>query len=176
MRASAAKKRPLARKRAPKLASPHNAIKQRWDQLHGSLAGRREFSAWLSHEIPYTGSIGAQVEILAPGFAQVALKDSPPLRNHLASLHAIALANLAELTGNLALAYSLPDGARFIVKSLTIEYLKKARGSIVAQCQGPIPATAQEADYDLHVALRNVAQEDVARATLLTRVGPIPRP
>jgi uncharacterized protein (TIGR00369 family) len=130
----------------------------------------------MSRAIPYTGSISPRVLELRPGFARVAMADRHALRNHLRSLHAVALANLAEYTGNLALAYSLPDGARFIVKQLSIEYLKKARGRIVGQCTCPVPQSTQRQEFELLVELNDDAGQLVARATLSTLVGPIPEP
>ena len=67
------------------------------------------------------------------------MADRRAVRNHLDCVHAIALANLAELAGNVALAYSLPDDARFIVSGMEIEYLKKARGMITAIGESPVP-------------------------------------
>ncbi len=70
------------------------------------------------------------------------MRDRRAVRNHLDCVHAIALANLAELAGNVALAYSLPDDARFIVSGMEIEYVKKARGTITAIGESPVPRTA----------------------------------
>jgi uncharacterized protein (TIGR00369 family) len=145
-----------------------------WDRLHDLPAGRRLFSQLMSRAIPYTGSISARVLDLSPGFARVSMADRPRLRNHLKSLHAVALANLAEYTGNLALAYSLPDGTRFIVKNLAIEYRKKARGRITAECHCPVPTSNETQDYVLSVTLNDEQGQTVATATLNTRVGPVP--
>ncbi|HTM44540.1 MAG TPA: hotdog fold domain-containing protein [Polyangiaceae bacterium] len=155
------------------LEGPHNAIRQLWDGLKGYRAGPRLFGLVMSRAIPYTGSISPRVLELKPGFARVSMSDRPTLRNHLHSLHAIALSNLAEYTGNLALAYSLPDGARFIVKNLSIDYLKKARGRITAQCHCPVPTTTERQEFALDVTLQDDQGQQVARATLLTLVGPV---
>jgi acyl-coenzyme A thioesterase PaaI-like protein len=100
------------------------------------------------------------------------MRDRYRVRNHLQSVHAVALVNLAELTGNLALAYSLPDDARFIVAGLSIDYLKKARGTIRGVCDCPVPETSERREYEVVVSLRNEAGEEVARATLRSLVGP----
>ena len=47
-------------------------------------------------------------------------------------MHAIALVNLAEIAGNVAISYTLPGDARFIVAGITIDYVKKARGTLRA--------------------------------------------
>jgi acyl-coenzyme A thioesterase PaaI-like protein len=102
------------------------------------------------------------------------MPDRRAVRNHLDSVHAIALANLAELAGNLALMYSLPDDARFIVSGMDIEYTKKARGVITAVGEPPVPRSATRARYDVPVTLRDAGGEEVARAVLHSLVGPKP--
>src|SRR5690606_24011588 len=105
-------------------------IREGWQRASRVPGGRLVFSRLLGVAIPYTGSIGAEVVVLEPGYAKVQLDERRAIRNHLNSIHAIALANLGELTGNLALVSALPDDARFIVTKLAIEYKKKARGRI----------------------------------------------
>jgi acyl-coenzyme A thioesterase PaaI-like protein len=112
------------------------------------------------------------VTALRPGFAQAELDDRKSVRNHLDCVHAIALCNLAELAGNVGIAYSLPDDARFIVAGLSIEYVKKARGTITATSESPIPATNGKAEYAVPVIMTDGSGEVVARATLRTLVGP----
>lgn len=158
----------------PNFEGPDNAIRKLWDRLSRLPAGPRLFGLLMSRAIPYTGSISPRVLELRLGFARVAMADRHGLRNHLHSLHAIALANLAEYTGNLALAYSLPDGARFIVKSLSIDYLKKARGRTVGQCTCAVPQSNERQEFQLVVELNDDTGQLVARATLSTLVGPVP--
>ena len=84
----------------------------------------------------------------------------------------MALANLGELTGNVALAYSLPDDARFIVAGMQIEYLKKARGTITGICEAPVVHSSGRQEYEVVVSLRDESGQDVTRCTLRTLVGP----
>src|SRR5262245_61906775 len=111
-----------------------NPLRTAWDRLGRLPGGPALFSRLVGWMAPYTGSIGARVVELRRGYARAVLPDRRAVRNHLRSVHAIALANLAELTGNAALAYSLPDDARFIVAGMSIEYVKKARGTITGEC------------------------------------------
>jgi acyl-coenzyme A thioesterase PaaI-like protein len=103
-----------------------------------------------------------------------AFRARPKVRNHLNSVHAVALVNLAELTGNLALAYSMPDDARFIVAGLTVDYAKKARGLITGTCTCPVPGTNARIEYAVPVVLKDAAGDVVATCTLRTLVGPKP--
>src|SRR5262245_37889621 len=125
----------------PRLDALGKFIRESWERLEGIPGGKALFSRLVGLAAPYTSTIGAYVAELGKGHAKVVMKDRRAVRNHLASVHAVALVNLAELTGNVALAYSLPDDARFIVAGLQIEYLKKARGVITATAQCPVPAT-----------------------------------
>ncbi len=156
----------------PGLESTRNLVRESWDRLHKLPGGTRAFSRLVGWMAPYTGTIGAHVVELRPDYARVELEDRTRVRNHLRSIHAVALANLAELTGNVAVAYSLPDDARFIVAGMSIAYLEKARGTITAETHQPLPRSAERREYEVAVELRNASGATVARAKLRTLVGP----
>jgi acyl-coenzyme A thioesterase PaaI-like protein len=158
----------------PPFGGHGNLVRQAWDRMHGLPGGKRLFSRSIGTAAPYTGSIDAQVVELRQGYSRVLLKDRRKVRNHLQCVHAIALANLGELCGNVALAYSMPDDARFIVAGITMDYLKKARGLITAECHCPSPETNERREYEVVVEMKNAAGEEVTRATLRTLVGPKP--
>src|SRR5690606_38163019 len=158
----------------PKLDGSRNLIRQAWDLMSGLPGGKSLFSKLVGRMAPYTGSINATVTTLRAGYAEVEMADRRAVRNHLDCVHAIALANLAELAGNVALAYSLPDDGRFIVAGMEIEYVKKARGTITAVGEPPIPRSSTRAAYDVPVTLRDSGGEEVARAVLHSLVGPKP--
>lgn len=154
------------------LDGDRNLVRDAWNLLAGLPGGKTLFSRALGQVAPYSATIGARVVALRPGFCQVELDDRRAVRNHLHCVHAIALCNLAELAGNVAVAYSLPDDARFIVAGLSIEYLKKARGTITASGECSPTMTADRAEHAIPVVLTDAAGEVVARATLRTLVGP----
>lgn len=158
----------------PSLDGRRNLIRDAWNLLSNVPGGKALFSRLIGRAAPYTGTIGATVVALRPGFAQVSFDDRPAVRNHLRSIHAVALANLAELTGNVALAYSLPDDARFIVSGMSLEYLKKARGTLTATSECPIPPTSARFEYEVPVSIKDAAGDEVARAVLRSLVGPKP--
>jgi acyl-coenzyme A thioesterase PaaI-like protein len=147
-----------------------NVVREMWDRMAPLPGGKRLFSLAVGRAAPYTGTIGARVEELRRGHAVVTLRDRPEVRNHLRSVHAVALVNLAELTGNIALAYSLPDDARFIVSGLSIDYVKKSRGLITGVC--PVPESSERREYEVPVSMRDASGEEVARCVLRSLVGP----
>jgi acyl-coenzyme A thioesterase PaaI-like protein len=167
---------PLAARFLPKgrIDGSRNLLRDAWNLLSGVPGGKFVFSRLVGRLAPYSGTIHATVTVLRAGYAEVEMHDRRGLRNHLDCVHAIALANLGELAGNVALAYGLPDDARFIVSGMEIEYLKKARGTITAIGEPPVPRTANRAQYDVPVTLRDASGDTVAQVVLHSLVGPKP--
>ncbi|MEM1452164.1 MAG: hotdog fold domain-containing protein [Planctomycetota bacterium] len=144
-----------------------------WKRAEGSALGRALFGRALGRAAPYTGSIRPEIVALAPGHARVAMKDRRAVRNHLRSVHAIALVNLGEVTSGLALLTGLPADARGIVKGLSVEYLKKARGRLVAACDCEPPPDSQKRDVTVEATIRDAEGDAVAVVRVDWRVGPV---
>lgn len=147
-------------------------IRSLWATLRGLPGGKAIFSKAVGRMAPYTGTIGANVVELRPGFARVQLRDRKAVRNHLDSIHAVALVNLGELTTGLAMMAGLPEGARGILTGLSIEYLKKARGTLTAVCEVEPPRTTERREYEVATEIRNADDVVVARAKARWLIGP----
>ena len=101
------------------------------------------------------------------------MRDRRAVRNHLRSIHAVALTNAGELASGLAMTSALPGGTRSIVTHLTTEYLKKARGVIVVECRvtdPPRPAVPME--VRIESILTDSAGDIVARVQAKWLVAP----
>jgi uncharacterized protein (TIGR00369 family) len=157
------------------LSAPGERLRRLWGRLAPLPGGKALFSFLLGRMTPYSGSIGARVQELAPGFCRVTLRDRRRVRNHLGSIHAIALANLAEMASGLAVLVGLPADAQGIVTGFSITYLKKARGLLTAECRAEHLKVTAPQDYDAEVAVTDLQGDVVARATARWRLRPIPK-
>jgi uncharacterized protein (TIGR00369 family) len=149
-----------------------NLVKVAWDTLSGKPGGKRLFSTLIGQMAPYTGTIGARVEEVRAGYARVTMRDRRAVRNHLSSVHAVALMNLAEMTTGVAFSYGMPGDARGILAGLSIEYLKKARGTLTAECRCPVPASSERREVEVQGEIKDAAGDVVARATARWLIGP----
>ncbi len=145
-----------------------------WLRLAALPGGKRLFSWLLGRMVPYTGSIRPRVVALRPGYAKIQIRDRHAVRNHLRSVHAIALANLAEVTSGLAVTTGLPPTARGIPTALSITFLKKARGVLTAETHCDLPDASREADHEFASVISDASGEVVARAIVRWHIGPVP--
>ena len=98
--------------------------------------GASAFSNMACQMAPYFSTITPEISVLTPGHAEVRVPFRKEITNHLASVHAIALCNAAELAGGMMTDVSIPAGARWIPKGMTVEYLAKAKTAIHAIADG----------------------------------------
>jgi len=155
-------------------ASPGTMLLRLWQRLAPWPGGRWLFGRILGRMVPYTGSISPRICELRPGYARVELRDRRRVRNHLNSIHAIALANLGEVTSGLAMLTGLPSSTRGIAVKISTEYFKKARGLLVAETRCEVPQVhGEDMDYVVQADIRDRDGDVVAQTTACWRLGPV---
>ena len=133
-----------------------------FQRLGGSAPGRWLYSRLICLRAPYFGSIAPRIEKLEPGSCVVRMRDRRAVRNHIGTVHAIALCNTAELAAGLATDATLLDSMRWIPKGMSVRYLRKAVGAMTATARVSSPAAGADG-VELHaiVEVRDVAGEVV---------------
>jgi acyl-coenzyme A thioesterase PaaI-like protein len=143
-----------------------------WSRLAPVPAGARIFSLALGWIAPYSSTIGARVEELKPGYARVSLKDRRRVRNHLHSVHAIALINLGEIATGLAVLSTISTNMRGIVLDIHAEYVKKARGKLTAIAEFQLPEPLEDnTPCQVEAQLKDQSGETVTRVRATWLIG-----
>ncbi|SEL69442.1 Acyl-coenzyme A thioesterase PaaI, contains HGG motif [Pseudoxanthomonas sp. GM95] len=143
---------------------------QRWP------AGNWLFSRAVCFKAPYFASIAPRITRLDNGCCEARIADRRRVHNHIGTVHAIALCNLAELTAGLMTDASLPASMRWIPKGMSVQYLKKAVGTLHAVATPAAPLKESGAGYALQVdvAVRDGDGDTVFTAQVEMWVSPKP--
>lgn len=139
-------------------------------------AGHWLFSRLVCFKAPYFSSISPRVVRLEAGRCEVEIRHRRAVTNHIGTVHAIALCNLAELAAGLMTDASLPPGMRWIPRGMTVEYLQKAVGTMhaVATPSTPIVAASESYALPVQVDVRNAAGDLVFQASIAMWMSPKP--
>ena len=155
------------------MRSPGARLLRLWLRLQPLPGGQWLFAQVFGFLVPYSGSVAPRIRVFEPGHAEVEIRDRRANRQHLGSVHAIALLNAAEQASGLAMLAGLPDGIRGIVTQISMQYMKKARGTIRAVSRVTVPTVTADTDFDVTADCVDRAGTVVARATVRWRLGPV---
>lgn len=103
-----------------------------WNSFKNKPAGKWTFSKLICLKAPYFSSISPVFEELKPNYCEIKIKKQRAVLNHIRTVHAIAMCNMAELAGGTMTDATVPSSHRWIPKGMTVEYLKKANTDLVA--------------------------------------------
>jgi acyl-coenzyme A thioesterase PaaI-like protein len=146
---------------------------QLFKRYGASAPGRWLVSRLVCLRAPYFASIRPTIDVLEPGRCVVRIRDRRRVHNHIGTVHAIALCNMAELAGGLATDATIPDAMRWIPKGMTVRYLKKATGPMIATARvPPIAAAASGSEVHALIEVRAAAGEVVFDADITMWISP----
>jgi acyl-coenzyme A thioesterase PaaI-like protein len=94
------------------------------------------------------------------------------VQNHIGTVHAIAMCNLAEIAAGTLTEVSIPDSMRWLPKGMTVEYLKKAETDVEATATFPTVDEGAARDVPATVEVRDRSGAVVCRATITMWVSP----
>jgi acyl-coenzyme A thioesterase PaaI-like protein len=137
-------------------------------------AGHWIFSRAICVKAPYFATIAPRFIALEPGHCEIRIRDRRRVHNHLGTVHAIALCNLAELSAGMLAEVTVPSGMRWIPKGMTVEYLKLAVGTMraVATPDAALLAADDGQAWPVTVLITDPAGQLVFRASVMMWVSP----
>lgn len=130
--------------------------------------------AFFEQNVPYAKHTGVELLLIADGHGQARLPDRTETQNHMGTQHAGALFTLGEASSGAASVSLFADKIATVRAAITearIEYLKSARGDILAEARLRQPGTeilaTFEAEgvvsYGVDVILTDAKDREVAR-------------
>ncbi|WP_432720965.1 hotdog fold domain-containing protein [Jeongeupia wiesaeckerbachi] len=144
-----------------------NAILHLWLRCSRLPAGRWLFSRLVCFKAPYFGSISPRFVQLAPGRCELSIAKRRKVLNHIGTVHAIAMCNMAELAAGTMTDVTIPASHRWIPKGMQVDYLKKAETGLRAVATVAQPAVWGDGlDLPVKVDVIDAAGQIVVRATI----------
>jgi acyl-coenzyme A thioesterase PaaI-like protein len=104
-----------------------------WNKFAAKPMGKTLFSWAVCRKAPYFGSIRPRFEELRAGYARVSMKKRRAVENHIQSVHAIAMCNLAEIGAGTMMEASLSKNMRWLPRGMTVQYLKVAKTDVIVE-------------------------------------------
>ncbi|MDK2777675.1 MAG: DUF4442 domain-containing protein [Pseudomonadota bacterium] len=109
--------------------------------------------------IPFAGTAATRVEKLTPNECIIVMRNRRRVQNHIGSVHAAAMGLLAESATGFMTGLSVPDDRIIVIRSMQLEYLKRASGDMTA--------TARFSDEQLDY-VRNTEKGDIEVPVTIT--------
>jgi uncharacterized protein (TIGR00369 family) len=133
--------------------------------------GRRAFSMLFCLKAPYFGTIRPYFAELSSGRCVVTMSNRRSVHNHIGTVHAIAMCNLAEATAGTCVEASLDRSLRWIPAKMQVEYLKKATTDLKAVCE-TVPAELVAGENRVTVNVFDTNNERVFVAQITMFISP----
>jgi len=144
-----------------------------WQRFSSKPAGKWAFSRLLCLKAPYFDTISPRIEELRPEYCEVRMRKRRAVLNHIGTVHAIAMCNMAELAGGTMTEVTVPSTHRWIPKGMTVKYLKIAKTDLVAIAT---PASqidwSAPSEFKVNVVVRDEQAEPVFEALITMWVAP----
>ncbi len=129
-------------------------------------AGSTLFSFAIGFVAPYFATIKPKFESLKPSYARLHMPYRRKVTNHIKTVHAIAMCNMAELAGGMMTDVSVPKTSKWIPVDMKVWYLKKAKTSLTAEADGAGIDWNTEGNVLVPVSVKDTSGEEVFRAEI----------
>lgn len=135
-------------------------------------AGNAAFTQKICEIAPYFSTIDPLFVDLRPGYSEVTMPNQKKVHNHLGTVHAIAMCNLAEIAAGLMTDVSIPPSWRWIPIGMSVKYLAKAKTELRGIADGQSIDWTTEGDKDVPVTITDTNGTKVCIASITVKISP----
>lgn len=108
----------------------------------------RAVTLGFTSQVRFAGTGGVRFEVLEEGRAVATMRNQGKVRNHIGGVHAAAMALLAETCTGAVFGLSLPGDKLPLLKSMQIDYIRRASGGLRAEATLALPQRRALASKD----------------------------
>jgi len=147
---------------------PQSPVLSMWNRFNGipvlgPVVGSRVFSFAFSQRAPYFGSIHPRFTEIRPNHAELVIPKRRGVKNHIGTVHAIALCNGLEAAMGALAEATIPSDKRWIPKGMEVTYTAKATSDITCVAETDAAQWTSEAlpdsGGDLPVRVKGVRDD-----------------
>lgn len=119
---------------SPTVVARPNQLSRTLARLQGLPAALRVplMSFLLGNVVPFVGTARLRFDEVSSRRVVVRIRNRRKVQNHIKGVHAAAMALLAETATGFCVGMNLPDDKLPLIKSLKVDYLKRAQGDMTA--------------------------------------------
>lgn len=121
-----------------------------WQQLSDRPLGKWAFGTAYGLKVPYFRTIRPRFTDVRPGFSRLVVPNRRAVRNHIGTVHAIAVCNGLEAAMGALAEATVPDHKRWLPKGMDVRYTAKSTSDITCTAESD-PARWLEPDPDVPV-------------------------
>jgi uncharacterized protein (TIGR00369 family) len=155
-------------------AAPANRLSRNVAQLDRvpSALRTRARSLVLGRVVKFVGTAGLSVEELTATRAVVSVKNRTKVQNHIGSVHAAAMALLAETASGFVVGMNVPDAAVPVIKSMHLDFVRRAKGALravaeLSEDQRQLILSTEKGEVTPLVTVTDEAGETPIRCTMV---------
>jgi uncharacterized protein (TIGR00369 family) len=112
--------------------------------------------------VKFAGTGGVRIEEAGDGRVVMTMKNRRRVQNHIGGIHAAGMALLAESATGVAFGMSVPDTHLPLLKSMKVNYVRRAQGDLRAEAQLPLEKRAEMSRLEKGDSLVPVKVTDAA--------------
>lgn len=122
--------------------------------------------------VRFAGTANTRVEKLTPNECIIVLRNKKKVQNHIGSVHAAAMALMAESATGFITGLSVPDSRILVVRNLELEYVRRATGDMKAVAsfsdeQIAFIKTTEKGEIEVPVKITDSTGEETTKARMV---------
>lgn len=153
------------------MPAPNSPVLKAYRKVGNTAPGRWMLSKAVCLKAPYFTTIQPVLTHLEPGRLEADMTKRWLVTNHLGTVHAIAMCNLAEFVGGLCMEVSLRSDMRWIPVGMEVRYQAMAKTDLHAVCTLDPSSFLEPGDVVAPVSVTDTAGKEVFHADIKMRIS-----